>query len=375
MNTLNLSDNLVRLRRERKLTQKELADFIGVTKASVSKWETKQSLPDISLLPKLASFLDVTIDELLGYEPQLSREQIQKVYAELAFNYTKLPFDEAMQKSRELVRRYYSCYPFLLQICILWLNHFSLAKEQEQQNILHEATELCEHVEKNCTVIDICNDAITLKALFNLQLGKAEEVIEMLEPLADPTRVSHQNDSILAQAYLAIGDVEKAKSYTQIGMYLHLISLVGSAIQYLSIQINDLTVCEETIIKIEGLIQLYDLNKLHLNSAANFYYQAALVYITHGAKERALEKLNQYVHAVQSAFQDHFALLRSDSYFDKLDEWFNRLHHGTLPPRNMQLVAKSTLQSLEHPLYVVLQDDIEFQKIYTKLAEEVKHYE
>ena len=129
MNTLNLSDNLVHLRRKRKLTQKELADFIGVTKASVSKWENKQSLPDISLLPKLASFLDVTIDELLGYEPQLSREQIQKLYAELAFNYTMLPFDEAMQKSSELVRRYYSCYPFLLQICVLWLNHFSLAKE------------------------------------------------------------------------------------------------------------------------------------------------------------------------------------------------------------------------------------------------------
>ena len=374
MNTLNLSDNLVHLRRKRKLTQKELADFIGVTKASVSKWENKQSLPDISLLPKLASFLDVTIDELLGYEPQLSREQIQKLYAELAFNYTKLPFDEAMQKSRELVRRYYSCYPFLLQICVLWLNHFSLAKEQEQQSILREAADLCEHIESNCTVIDICNDAITLKALFDLQLGKAEEVIEMLEPLASPTRVSHQNDSILAQAYQAIGDVEKAKSYTQIGMYLHLLSLIGSSIQYLTVQINDLAVCEKTIIKMEGLIQLYNLNKLHPNSAANFYYQAALVYITHSKKEKALEKLNKYVEAVRSVFTDHL-MLRSDSYFDKLDEWFNKLDLGASPPRNMQLVAKSTLQSLEHPLFDVLQGDIEFQKIYRKLAEGVKHYE
>ena len=58
MNALNLSNNLVRLRRERKITQEELADFIGVTKASVSKWENRQSTPDILLLPQLASIED-----------------------------------------------------------------------------------------------------------------------------------------------------------------------------------------------------------------------------------------------------------------------------------------------------------------------------
>ena len=80
MNTLNFSDNIIRLRHRKKITQEQLADFIGVTKASVSKWETKQSMPDVLLLPRLASFFDVSIDELLGYEPQLSKEQIQKIY-------------------------------------------------------------------------------------------------------------------------------------------------------------------------------------------------------------------------------------------------------------------------------------------------------
>ena len=70
MNTLQFADNLTRLRREKKVTQEELADFIGVTKASVSKWETRQSLPDILILPQLASFFNVTVDELLGYSPQ-----------------------------------------------------------------------------------------------------------------------------------------------------------------------------------------------------------------------------------------------------------------------------------------------------------------
>ena len=60
MNALNLAEKIIRLRHDKKITQEQLADFVGVTKASVSKWETKQSLPDILLLPQLAAFFDVT---------------------------------------------------------------------------------------------------------------------------------------------------------------------------------------------------------------------------------------------------------------------------------------------------------------------------
>ena len=93
MNSLHFAENLIRLRKKRRVTQEELAGFIGVTKASVSKWETRQSLPDILLLPQLASFFDVSVDELLGYEPQLQSEQIQRYYAKLAKDFSKKPYD------------------------------------------------------------------------------------------------------------------------------------------------------------------------------------------------------------------------------------------------------------------------------------------
>lgn len=55
MNEWKLSENIIRLRHEKKITQEELASFAGVTKASVSKWENGQSLPDILLLPRFAA--------------------------------------------------------------------------------------------------------------------------------------------------------------------------------------------------------------------------------------------------------------------------------------------------------------------------------
>ena len=56
MDRLKLSDNIIRLRHERKITQEELADFLGVTKASISKWENAQSTPDLMLLLQLSAF-------------------------------------------------------------------------------------------------------------------------------------------------------------------------------------------------------------------------------------------------------------------------------------------------------------------------------
>ena len=77
MSGLKLAENIVKNRKNRGITQEELAEFIGVTKASVSKWETGTTTPDIQILPQLASFFDISVDELLGYEAQLTKDQIR----------------------------------------------------------------------------------------------------------------------------------------------------------------------------------------------------------------------------------------------------------------------------------------------------------
>ena len=112
MHQINLADNIIRLRREKKITQEQLADFIGVTKAAVSKWENHQSMPDLLLLPQLAVFFNVTVDELIGFDPQLSKEQIQRIYQELATEFASGAFDDTFEHCKESIHRYYSCFPF-----------------------------------------------------------------------------------------------------------------------------------------------------------------------------------------------------------------------------------------------------------------------
>lgn len=68
MNTYVTSATIKHLREERGLTQAELAERIGVSSKTVSKWETAKGLPDISLLQPLAQALNISVIELMNGE-------------------------------------------------------------------------------------------------------------------------------------------------------------------------------------------------------------------------------------------------------------------------------------------------------------------
>ena len=61
-------------RKEKGLTQKQLADTLKVSNKTISKWETGEGFPDITILPALAEALSITVDELLGGGPIKNRE-------------------------------------------------------------------------------------------------------------------------------------------------------------------------------------------------------------------------------------------------------------------------------------------------------------
>lgn len=69
MSTVKIGQQMAHFRKQRGLTQEEVAKALGVTNQAVSKWESAQCCPDIGLLPEIAGMFHVSIDELLGYAP------------------------------------------------------------------------------------------------------------------------------------------------------------------------------------------------------------------------------------------------------------------------------------------------------------------
>ena len=68
---MTIGKRIAALRREKNLKQDDLAQMLEVSPQAVSKWENDQTCPDISLLPKLAKILGVSVDELLSDKQEL----------------------------------------------------------------------------------------------------------------------------------------------------------------------------------------------------------------------------------------------------------------------------------------------------------------
>lgn len=63
---MKIHEQIAFYRKQKGLTQEDLAKTLGITNQAVSKWESAQCCPDIQLLPSLAAILDISVDELVG---------------------------------------------------------------------------------------------------------------------------------------------------------------------------------------------------------------------------------------------------------------------------------------------------------------------
>lgn len=78
------TDNLRRLRADKKLTQEQAAKRLGVSAQSISRWECGTTMPDIMLLPELARLYGVTIDDLFRQRPSAYDNYAQRLVASFA---------------------------------------------------------------------------------------------------------------------------------------------------------------------------------------------------------------------------------------------------------------------------------------------------
>lgn len=65
---MTIGTNIKRLRQNKGVTQEALGEVLGISGQAVSKWENESALPDILILPKLADYFGISIDELMGYK-------------------------------------------------------------------------------------------------------------------------------------------------------------------------------------------------------------------------------------------------------------------------------------------------------------------
>ena len=76
---MNIGTNIYHLRKEKKLTQAQLAEKLGVSEQAVSKWENGCCLPDVSLFPLIADIFGVSIDRIFGYHKRSYADEVEEI--------------------------------------------------------------------------------------------------------------------------------------------------------------------------------------------------------------------------------------------------------------------------------------------------------
>ncbi|MDR1537367.1 MAG: helix-turn-helix domain-containing protein [Clostridiales bacterium] len=364
MKEINIAKTLANKRRAKGITQDELAEFIGVSKASVSKWETGQSYPDITFLPRLAAYFNISIDELMDYSPKLTKDAIRKLYHRLAADFAAKPFDEVMSECREIIKKYFACFPLLLQMATLFLNHHMLAGEQgRREEILRETVRLCERIQSDSGDVWVAKDAAQLKAICLLTLGEAQTVLELL---GETIRADMPERSFISQAYKMLGNVDKAKEVSQIDMCLNLMSFFSAGMGYVALCTDDFGRAEEALKRLMGVAEIYRMESLNPNVMALLYALGAQVFLAGGSKEKSIEFLNRYVDVCVNGFFPF--TLHGDSHFDKIDDFFSELNLGSASPRSESVIKQSMMRDiLLNPSFSALAEEPGYNLAVEKL--------
>lgn len=375
MREINISTVITAKRKEKGVTQDELAEYVGVSKASVSKWETSQSYPDITLLPKLAAYFNISIDELVGYSPQMTTQEIRKTYHRLSDNFGTKPFDQVLSECRAVIKKYYSCFPLLLKMAILLFNYHSLLKEKErQQALLQEISDLCLHIKSESGDANLSKQANSIEAMCRLVLEQPNQVMKLLGETIKPIS---GDDMVLASAYQLTGEIEKAKLVLQVSLYQHLLCFIETAHSYLFLISDTPDKFELGLHRFIQLSESFDMEGLNPNSLCQLYYAAALGYARLKNKEEALEMLNRFAHICITSLLPF--RLKGDSFFDSIEEWFHDADIDLQAPREEKTIKNSILQSVaENPIFDILRDEPGYKSIIqelTKFAENDKRSE
>ncbi len=101
----NLGRNIKKLREARKVTQEQLAQALNISFQAVSKWETCTTVPDTLILPQIAAYFGVTIDELFRPEPNAYPNNAQRLLAVYEASHDRDDFIRADAEFKKLFER------------------------------------------------------------------------------------------------------------------------------------------------------------------------------------------------------------------------------------------------------------------------------
>lgn len=214
--TMEIGKRIQCLRREKKLTQEQLASALGVTSAAVSKWETNAAMPDVTMLCPLARMLGITVDELLDFRPALEQEEINALLEDRRKLFEEKRLEEAGASCEALLREYPSDLRLKCAAAGLYVMYLSASTEEKWIKAqLERAVALLEQSRESGDLELSASARSMLVSLYVMQ----EEMDKALAILDEEPKVKIDTEMARANILLRKGELDEAEKLYQTGLW------------------------------------------------------------------------------------------------------------------------------------------------------------
>lgn len=329
MNRLNIGETILHLRKKKSITQEQLASMVGVSAGAVSKWETGNSTPDISLLAPLARALHTSLDILLSLQQELAETEVAEIKREL----TEVFLHKGYAVGEAKCQKYLNEYPNSIHLKFTaagLIQMYSMISDDHSEEFmqikLHDSLALFQQVaasgEPKYTQI-----ALFCMANIQLRLENYEESEKALKQLPQ-TPINPM--SLYPTLFLKQGKTKEAMNLcsNMLMQYLnHSYLMLTTLANIEKIEHN----YDKAFFYLDAVDKMQNIFKMGLNSAA---YNYSKLYIETGEKEAAAKWFNTYVEGLLSSGYDY----HGNPYFENIALEVN--------PEGQKIIRKKLLESL-----------------------------
>jgi transcriptional regulator with XRE-family HTH domain len=228
---LFISENLKYLRKEKDLTQEEVAEMLGVSAQSVSKWERGDTFPDITLLPALANLYKTSVDVIIGMDKINGIQTKATVFLEGHKYIREGDFNAAIEVYSEALKTFPNDKGFMSDLAM------TLALDGDQEK-LSKAITLCERVLSDSQGDKVHHTTRAALCFIYLKVGEKEKAVLEAQELP---HIRESRETVLAQ-------FEKKPTTEDIDAYLKFIAIGENDEQdiiMVDFGVNMLPVCTE----------------------------------------------------------------------------------------------------------------------------------
>ncbi len=361
---LKIGTIIKKLRAENNITQDALATGIGVTPQAISRWESESGYPDIELLPVLADFFAVSVDELIGYRLSEREAELTAIKKEMNRLWEVGSLEEQLAYARNAFLRYPNDYEIREQLAVCL---YFMWQQTHDTSLIGEIENLLKTVMDECVNENTRYDAITKLVSLYSETGQTDKIMDLVKRL---TPMKYCREDVLS---CGIGD-GKTKFYIQDEID-KLTDALGTAIRNLVLNEdipNDASTWENKIEMLRVSNKLYsliygdDLMYHHFRLAFNHWLISTYEIALGKAKEAldSLEKMCDHAVACDLSYQNdhgkHFSSFLVDTQiYPENSEDFHELTEHTH--------CYYMLEKMKHSRYDGIRQDPRFRAVAEKL--------